>query len=199
MATHKLRALAALVAVGMFTSACQDRPQPAPEQSGTAVTQAGDDIPAAETMDTDMSSVDDVAADFVEIIEAHDAVNETNEWVSLARAEEMMVPDVYEANIAFTEGDVYSDWQLWRELQATTRAIVSVEPTQGEKDTPTTAHRTVTARLNVSAGSSGQGKTAPNRMRVHELKLTKVGGQWLVERWQVNRMQDNDAQQAGEE
>lgn len=197
MARKKHQILAGVLAVATLMSACQSKesPTPAPTQ---AETQPGDDITDAQALDTDMSDPDAVAHDFVEVIESHNASNEVNEWVSLSRAESLMVADTYEANMEYTEGDVYSDWELWKELNATTTPIVSVQSTEGEKDSPSRVHRTAIARINVSAGAGAEGKAAPARMRVHELILTNNNGKWLVDRWEVHRMQDNDAQQAGE-
>lgn len=197
MMTRKHQVIAGVVAVATLLSACQAEQSPAPAPSATGTHQA-DSITDAQALDTDMSDPDAVAHDFVEIIESHDASTEVNEWVSVSRAESLMVADTYEANMEYTEGDVYSDWELWKELNATTTPIVSVQATEVEKDTDSRVHRTATARINVSVGAGVEGKTAPARMRVHEMILTNHGGQWLVDRWEVHRMQDNDAPQAGE-
>lgn len=197
MLRRKLSLIAGVAAVATLASACQKEEPPA-QAPTSAITQPGDGLADAGSLDTDMGNPSDVANDFVEIIESHDASNEVNEWVSLSRAEELMTAETYAANMEYTEGDVYSDWKLWQELNATTTPIVSVEDDPGKQDTSTRAYRTATARINVSSGGGVEGKTAPARMRVHELRLAKKDGQWLIDRWEVHRMQDNDAPQAGD-
>ena len=174
-------------------AACGADQEPDPETKTEVSSQEGQSFPDGSTLDTDFSDPDSVAENFVTIIESHNAAHESTEWASLARAEELMVPSSFEANMKITEGDVYTDWDVWRELKATTRPIVKV---QDSEDDGTTATRIITAAINVNSGVPNQ--TARSGHRTHTITLTKQGDKWLVDTWKPSRLGDNKASQAGE-
>lgn len=173
--------------------ACGGNQEPEPENKPEVSSQEGQEFPDAATLDTDFSDPDSVAKNFVTIIESHNAAHESTEWASLARAEKLMVPSSFEANMKITEGDVYTDWDVWRELKATTRPVVKL---QDSEDKGNTATRTVTAAINVNSGVPNQ--TARSRHREHTITLTKQGDKWLVDTWKPSRLGDSKAPQAGE-